>query len=360
MTGMLSGYQKGWLRFNALAGVTAAAVVIPKSIAFASIAGLPVEVGLYVALVPMLVYALLGSSRVLSVSSTSTIAILTATELTLVLPGADPAHLMGAAAALALLVGGFLIAAGLLRLGFLANFISDPVLTGFKAGVGLVIVVDQVPKLLGVHIDRGHFVRQVLATLQHVPDTSRATVVLAAATLVILFGMEHFRPQVPAPLVAVVLGIAAAGILGLQQAGVGADWSDTSRDSSSRAAEPLADWETVARCARYCAHVLHRVYRCRSYVCQARRPTARAKPGIDRARRRQSGRELLSCLPCRGWNLPNGSERAGRGAHPGSRAGDSRNSGRDALRSVAIHQHAASGHAGCRGRRLHAATAQYD
>ncbi len=220
MTGMSSGYQKSWLRPDVVAGVTTAAVVIPKSIAFASIAGLPVEAGLYVALVPMFVYALLGSSRVLSVSSTSTIAILTATELTLALPGADPAHLMGAAGTLALLVGAFLMAAGLLRLGFLANFISDPVLTGFKAGVGLVIVVDQVPKLLGVHIDRGHFLQQVLATLQHVPQTSRATLILATVTLAILFGMEHFQPQIPAPLVAVVIGIAAAGILGLGQAGV--------------------------------------------------------------------------------------------------------------------------------------------
>ena len=83
MTGPLSGYQKIWLRFDAVAGLTTAAVVIPQSMAYASIAGLPVQAGLYVALVPMLVYALLGSSRLLSVSSTSTLAILTASQLTL-------------------------------------------------------------------------------------------------------------------------------------------------------------------------------------------------------------------------------------------------------------------------------------
>jgi sulfate permease, SulP family len=210
----------GWLRFDAVAGVTAAAVVIPQSMAYASIAGLPVQAGLYVALVPMFAYAMLGSSRVLSVSSTSTLAILTAAQLAGAAPDADPAHLMGAAATLALLVGGFLIVAGLFRLGFLANFISDPVLTGFKAGVGLLIVVDQVPKLLGVHIERGHFFHKVLSTLEHVPETNRATLILAAATLVILFGMRRLRPQVPAPLVAVVLGVAAAGFLGLKEAGV--------------------------------------------------------------------------------------------------------------------------------------------
>jgi SulP family sulfate permease len=220
MTGLLSGYQKSWLRFDAVAGVTTAAVVIPKSMAYATIAGLPVEAGLYVALVPMFVYALLGSSRPLSVSSTSTLAILTASELTLTVPGADSAHLMAADGALALLVGGFLIAAGLLRLGFLANFLSDPVLTGFKAGVGLLIVVDQVPKLLGLHIDKGHFFREVLSILQHLPQTSRATLILAAATLAILLAIERFRPQAPAPLVGVVLGVAAAAFLGLRQAGV--------------------------------------------------------------------------------------------------------------------------------------------
>jgi SulP family sulfate permease len=220
MTGLLRGYQTSWLRFDAVAGVTTAAVVIPKSMAYATIAGLPVEAGLYVALVPMLVYALLGSSRPLSVSTTSTLAILTADALTRVAPDGDAAHLLAAGGALALLVGGFLILAGLLRLGFLANFLSEPVLSGFKAGIGLLIVVGQVPKLLGLHIDKGDFFHEVVSILQHMPETSHATVILAAATLVILFGLEHFRPRAPAPLVAVVLGVAAASLLGLREAGV--------------------------------------------------------------------------------------------------------------------------------------------
>jgi sulfate permease, SulP family len=220
MTTLLSGYQKSWLRFDAVAGLTTAAVVIPQAMAYASIAGLPVYAGLYVALVPMAVYAFLGTSRPLSVSSTSTLAILTASALALAVPGADSAHLMGAASALALLVGACLITAGVLRLGFLANFISDPVLTGFKGGIGLVIFVDQVPKLLGVHIERGRFFHKILSILQHVPETSRATLMVAAATLAVLLAMKRFRPQFPAPLVAVALGIAAAAFLGLKQMGV--------------------------------------------------------------------------------------------------------------------------------------------
>ena len=117
-------------------------------------AGLPVAVGLYTAFVPMLVYALLGSSRVLSVSSTATLAILAGTQLGLAVPDGDPAKLVTATATLAALVGVMLLVARLLRLGFVANFISAPVLTGFKAGIGLVIVLDQAPKLFGIHITK--------------------------------------------------------------------------------------------------------------------------------------------------------------------------------------------------------------
>jgi sulfate permease, SulP family len=217
---LFAGYQKDWLKYDAVAGLTTAAVVIPKSMAFAIIAGLPVQAGLYVALVPMLVYALLGTSRPLSMSSTTTLAILTAAELALAVPGGDPARLMAAASTLALLTGAFLMLAGLLRLGFLANFISDPVLTGFKAGIGLVIMVDQIPKLLGVHIDKGQFFHNILSIIQHIPETSIPTLILAIGMLAILIVMERFIPKAPAPLAAVVLGIAAAGLLGLKTLGV--------------------------------------------------------------------------------------------------------------------------------------------
>ena len=145
------------LRFDLVAGLTAAAVVLPKAMAYASVAGLPLAVGLYTAFLPMVIYALLGSSRVLSVSSTTTVAILAGTQLGLAVPDGDPARLLVAVATLSALVGVALILAAALRLGFVANFISAPVLTGFKAGIGLVIVLDQVPKLLGVHIAKAGF-----------------------------------------------------------------------------------------------------------------------------------------------------------------------------------------------------------
>lgn len=216
----LRRYPKGWLRLDVIAGLTAAAVVIPKAMAYATIAGLPVQVGLYTAFVPMVVYALLGTSRPLSVSTTTTIAILTAAELGLAVPDGGAAELATAASTLAILVGAILVLASVLRLGFVANFISEPVLTGFKSGIGLVIVVDQIPKLLGIHIDKAGFFRDILAILHHLPQTSIATLVLALVILALIFGLERIVPRAPVPLIAIAVAIAGSSLLGLHEAGV--------------------------------------------------------------------------------------------------------------------------------------------
>ncbi len=208
------------LRFDVVAGLVAAAVVLPKAMAYAAVAGLPVAVGLYTAFTPMVIYALLGSSRVLSVSSTTTLAILTGTQLALVVPDGDPAKLATATAALTALTGVLLMLARLMRLGFVANFISTPVLTGFKAGIGLVIVLDQLPKLLGIHITKEGFFLDLFDVAQHLPETSLITLAVAAATFAVVIGMERLKPHSPAPLVAVGGAIAASWFFGLEALGV--------------------------------------------------------------------------------------------------------------------------------------------
>jgi len=220
MLDWLARYEKTWLRPDVVAGLTTSAVVVPKAMAYATVAGLPVEVGLYTAFLPMVIYAVLGGSRPLSVSTTTTLAILTGTQLALVAPGGDPAVLLTAAATLTVLVGLVLMVASVLRLGAVASFISEPVLTGFKAGVGLVIVLDQIPKLLGIHFDKGGFLQNLLALIHHLPETSLATLAVGAAMLAILIGFERFLPRAPAPLVAVAVGIAVSGLLALQSHGV--------------------------------------------------------------------------------------------------------------------------------------------
>ena len=212
----MAGYERPWLKLDVLAGLTTAAVVIPKAMAYATIAGLPVQIGLYTALLPLVVYAALGTSRVLSASTTTTLAILTASALAAAAPGAEAGALVRASATLTLMVGGILLLARLLKLGFVANFISEPVLTGFKAGIGLVIVVDQAPKLLGLHYDKAGWFRDVVSFVRHAPEASSATLAVGLGTLAVVFALEHLAPTSPAPLLGVAGGIAASYFLDLQ------------------------------------------------------------------------------------------------------------------------------------------------
>jgi high affinity sulfate transporter 1 len=220
LVGWLRAYDSTWLRGDLVAGLTASAVVVPQAMAYAAIAGLPLVVGLYTALVPLMVYAVMGTSRPLSVTTTSTIAILTAGAFHEMAPGGSNVALVSAAATLAFLVGAILLLASLLRLGMVGSLISDPVLIGFKAGVGLVIVVDQVPKLLGVHFAKGHFVHNLVAIADHLPHASVPTLLLAGALLGGQLILQRFFPRVPASLVTVAAGIAASALLGLPRLGV--------------------------------------------------------------------------------------------------------------------------------------------
>jgi high affinity sulfate transporter 1 len=216
----LRDYQGDWLKPDVIAGLTAAAVVIPQALAYAAVAGLPVQVGLYTAFLPMVIYACLGTSRPLSVSTTATLAILTGTALERVAPQGDAAQLLAAVPALTMLVGAVLVLGALLRLGFVANFISDPVLTGFKSGIGIVIVVNQLPKLLGIHIAKGSFLHNLAAIWTALPQTSIATLAVGALTIGVLVAMGHLWPRVPGPLIAVAGAIAAVKLLALSQHGV--------------------------------------------------------------------------------------------------------------------------------------------
>lgn len=220
MLDWLASYQRQWLRPDVVAGMTTAAVVIPKSMAYATVAGLPIQVGLYTAFIPMAVYALLGTSRPLSISTTTTLAILTGAQLSSVVPSADPSALLHATALLTLMVGGMLALASLLRLGFVANFISTPVLVGFKAGIAVVIIVDQIPKILGIHFAKGTFLHNVAATGLGVSQLSVATLAVGVTTITVLAAIEHFRPLWPAPLIAVAAAIAGAGLFAWQSHGI--------------------------------------------------------------------------------------------------------------------------------------------
>lgn len=202
------------MRRDLLAGVTTAAVVLPQAMAYATIAGLPVEVGLYTAVVPLLVYALLGTSRALSVSTTSTLAALTGAAIASV-----PPEQAMATTTLAMLTGGLLLLAGLFKLGFLADFISHPVLAGFKAGTGLLIASGQLGKVLGIEQTGDSFFAKLRSAIQNLDAISWPTAALAAATIAGLYALK--RTNIPGSLVAVGAGIVvgATGVLAVALTG---------------------------------------------------------------------------------------------------------------------------------------------
>jgi sulfate permease, SulP family len=193
-----------------------ACVVVPQCVAYASLAGLPIQVGLYIATVPMVLYAVLGTSRPLSVSTTSTISLLTASAV----EPSGASEPLAAASALAIIVGVVLLVVGLLRLGFLEDLVSSPILTGFKTGTGLVIISGQLGKLMGIPVGGTSFFSNIDDVLDGLGDIDGLTLALGVGTIVMLVVLHRGAPRLPAPLIAVVLGIVLVSAFDLANHGV--------------------------------------------------------------------------------------------------------------------------------------------
>jgi SulP family sulfate permease len=215
----LRGYRTAWLRRDVVAGLTVWAVLVPESLAYATIAGVSPVIGLYAAPAGLVLYALFGSSRHLMVGPMSATAALSAGTVG-TLAAAGSAHYTGLTTALALVTGGVAIIAGLLRLGFLASFISEPVLKGFIIGLALTILAGQLPKLFGVEKGSGDFFEKIWDLLTKLGSTNRWTLGVGVASLAIVLALKRYLPLVPASLVAVVLGVLAVIVLGLEDKGV--------------------------------------------------------------------------------------------------------------------------------------------
>ena len=217
----LHDYRRSWLRADVLAGLAAGCVVIPQAMAYATIADLPVEVGLYTCMLPMLAYALLGGARALSVSTTSTIAVLVASTLA-GLSGRDTDELLGAAFTLTFLVGLCLLAMRLFRLGSLVENVSPATLTGIRLGVGLTVAASQLPNLLGVeaYTGDGGFFAEVVDSLRQLPDASGVTVAVSAAAILVLLLVRRFLPGLPGPLLVVAGGIALVAFTEVEERGL--------------------------------------------------------------------------------------------------------------------------------------------
>jgi SulP family sulfate permease len=215
----LHGYRRAWLRGDLIAGLTVWAVLVPEALAYASIAGVSPVIGLYAAPPALVLYALFGSSRHLVVGPMSATAALSAATVGELVAGSG-AHFVAMTAALAIVTGAAALFAGLARLGFLASFISEPVIKGFIVGLALTIVVGQVPKLLGVEKHSGDFFEQAWGVIKHLGDVDGLTVAVGLSSLVLVLVLKRVVPAVPASLVAVALGVAAVELFNLDDHGL--------------------------------------------------------------------------------------------------------------------------------------------
>ncbi|MEV5875383.1 sulfate permease [Streptomyces sp. NPDC052101] len=206
--------RPAWVRSDLPAGMTVAAYLVPQVMAYAAVAGLPPVAGLWAVLPALALYALLGTSRLLSVGPESTTALMTATVVGPLATG-DPGRYASLAAALAVTVGLLCLAARAVRLGFLADLLSRPVLIGYLAGVAVLMAVDQLPRLTGVPAGSPDFLPQLTSFFTHLSQIHPATAALSAAVLVFLFAVARFLPALPGPLLAVVLATAAVVTFGL-------------------------------------------------------------------------------------------------------------------------------------------------
>jgi sulfate permease, SulP family len=217
--GWLPAYDRSFLRFDVIAGATIWGLLVPESIAYAGLAGLPPQTGLYTLLATLAAYAIFGTSRHMVAGATSAAAVLLASSVSDIGPSGAAEYAAGATA-LVLLCGGLFLIAGLFRLGFIAHFLSRPVMESFVFGLAIFVTVSQLPKLFGIEKGSGNTIAQFVHVVGHLGDTNGATLAIGAGALALLVAAERFAPRLPGGLLALVLGIAVSGALGLSAHGV--------------------------------------------------------------------------------------------------------------------------------------------
>ncbi|HFD4145273.1 SulP family inorganic anion transporter [Pseudomonas aeruginosa] len=212
-------YRRAWFRPDVQAGLSVAAIQIPTAIAYAQIAGFPPQVGLYACILPMLIYALIGSSRQLMVGPDAATAAMVAAAITPLAAG-DPQRLVDLSMIVAIMVGLFSIVAGLARAGFIASFLSRPILVGYLNGIGLSLLVGQLGKLFGYEAATSGFVAGILALLENLLHIHWPTLILGSLSLLLMVLLPRSFPQLPGALCGVLLASLAAALLGLDRYGV--------------------------------------------------------------------------------------------------------------------------------------------
>ena len=207
-------YQRAWLRDDLVSGVVVGAIMIPVAMAYAQMAGVPVQAGLYSAIVGMTAYAIFATSRHLKITTSSTMSIM---SIAVVAPlaASDPVAFMALSSALALTVGIIMLILGIAKLGFISDFLAKSVMTGYIFGVACLIAISQLPKVFGVSGGSGTFFEQLQQFISKLPETNVYALALGIGTIAIVLLFKRFKPLIPGALVALVLGTALSSLLQL-------------------------------------------------------------------------------------------------------------------------------------------------
>lgn len=212
--GWVRSYQREWLRDDLVSGVVVGAIMIPVAMAYAQMAGVPVQAGLYAAIVGMTAYAIFATSRHLKITASSTMSIMSIAVVAPLAAG-DPAAFMALTSALALTVGIIMLVLGIVKLGFISDFLAKSVMTGYIFGVACLIAISQLPKVFGVSGGSGSFFQQLGQFITSLPETNVYSLALGVGTIAIILLIKRFKPLIPGALVALVLGTALSSLLQL-------------------------------------------------------------------------------------------------------------------------------------------------
>ena len=219
----LAGYQTSWLRRDVVAGIVLTTLLVPQGMAYAELAGLPAITGLYTTILCLIGYAVFGPSRILVLGPDSSLGpMIAATILPILGANGSPEHAIALASMLALIVGAIMIAAGIAKLGFVADLLSKPTQIGYMNGLALTILIGQLPKLFGFSTDANGLINEAKAFVHGLAsgEAVGAAVAIGAFSLVVILALGRWRPKIPGVLIAVVLAIAASSIFNLADHGV--------------------------------------------------------------------------------------------------------------------------------------------
>ena len=215
----LSAYKPSYLPSDLVAGLIIAVMLVPQGMAYALLAGLPPVTGLYASTVPLLAYALFGSSRQLAVGPVAISSLITLSGIS-ALAQQGSAEFIALAALLALMVGGIQLSLGLVRAGFLTNFISHAVISGFTSAAAIIIALSQLQHLLGISLARGNVFQTLWEALSRIGETNPVTLMIGAASIVTLYLFGRYAKRFPAAILVVVLSTSAVYLLRLDRLGV--------------------------------------------------------------------------------------------------------------------------------------------